>query len=452
MKRLFSLLIIAVLVAALAIVATGCNGSGEGNTSSGKYANIIPGGIADVSQETLAALAQSGTVTTYFYGSEGQGSGFDYKEFQNIFREVYGGELVLDYIEWEGWENTFIVDFAANEAPDLIHGFAKLWPKIANRGMVYNRKELADMGVVGLDHPMLLEHFETVEKNFTYKNEPYGFALTGSACFWCVVNEDLYAKYDVKSPSKYYEEGLWNLSTLAESSRALVTAAGLNSSGVRDTFGYYCWDSTVFIRANGQQLVGYDPKTGALINNIEKKEVIDSLENLRTAFQEEYATNSNTYETGRIGVIAIADGNVATLVPELTFKWSIIPFPAGPANDGRQVPGSVQAWMVTSSAKNPQGAVNLVIALKAAEKEGIMPKEVNDVSVALKDYPEILEMMEDSRYNGVNDNMYGVGTLWNEQWSFWTAIRFSKGSVSETVQTYKAMFDAQIEAELESAG
>ncbi len=451
MKRIFSLLMIVVLIAALAIVATGCNGSTTDNTSTGKYSDIIPGGESGVSQEVLEALVQSGTVTTYFFEGEGNDIGVNNKEFKNIFREVYGGEIMIDYIEWEGWEQTFIADFAANEAPDLIHGFAKLWPKIANRGMVFSRKELAEKGVVGLDHPVLMDHFETVEKNFTYKNEPYGFSLLNSACFWCIVNEDLYAQYNVKSPSKYYQEGLWNMETLAESSRALITAAGLNDSGTREIYGYYCWDSTVFIRANGQQLVGYDPKTGKLVNNIEKKEVVDSLENLRTAFQEQYATNRDSFTRGKIGVIALVDGNIAQTIPKITFKWSIIPFPVGRSNDGRQMPGSVQAWMVTSSAKNLQGAVNLVIALNAAKKANILPEEPNSIKVALKDHPEILEMMEDSRYNGVNDNMYGVGSLWNNQWDFWSAIRFAKGSVTETIQTYKPMFDAQIETEMENA-
>lgn len=450
MKRILSVFVMLVLVLSFAAMATGCPAKAEPGPS-GKFDNIIPGGVYDVSQEVLEALVDSGTVSTYFYDSNDENSGFANKDFQELFREVYGGELVLDHIEWEGWENTFITDFAANEAPDLIHGFAKLWPKIANRGMVYSVRELKDKGVVALDHPLLQQNFETVEKNFSYKDEPYGFSLMGSACFWCVVNEDLYAKYNVKSPSKYYEEGLWDMNALAESSRALITAAGLNDSGVREIYGYYCWDSTVFIRANGQQLVGYDPKTGKLTNNIEKKEVADALENLRTAFQENYATNKDNFKRGKIGINALVDGNLAALIPQLTFKWSIVPFPAGESNTNRQIPGSVQAWMVTSSSKNPQGAVNLVIALYAARDLDIFPEDKDSIEVVLKDHPDVLAMMDDSRYNGVNDNMYGVGTLWSTQWDFWSAIRFGKGTVAETTQTYKSMFDAQIAQEMASA-
>ena len=44
--------------------------------------------------------------------------------------------------------------------------------------------------------------------------------------------------------------------------------------------------------------------------------------------------------------------------------------------------------------------------------------------------------------------MFGVGSLWHNQWDFWNAIRTGKAGVSETVQAYSAMFDAQIEAEM----
>ena len=53
-----------------------------------------------------------------------------------------------------------------------------------------------------------IEHAETVERNFTFKDETYGFALHSSMCFWAVVNTDLFAQYNVKSPVDYYNEGL----------------------------------------------------------------------------------------------------------------------------------------------------------------------------------------------------------------------------------------------------
>lgn len=450
MKKKIALLLCLVFV--LGLFAVGCKSSDSSSSSSGKYDNYIPNGSADVSAEVMEALTTSGTVSSYVFGDgdtvAGNGlTGFNNKEFQTLFREFYGGELDLRRIEWEKWESKFITDFAAEDAPDLIYGFAKLWPKIANRSMVYTRKELTELGVVGLDHPVLTDGLDTADANFTFKGEPYSIGLLGSSCFWCVVNEDLFKSYSVKSPTAYYDEGLWTLDTLEKCGSELITAAGVDDSGQRDIFGYYCWDNGVFIRANGQQLVGLDNESGKITNNIEKLEVIDALERMRKGYQDKWITNSNTFSQGKIGVIAIADGNIPALLEESSFNYRIIPFPKGRSNTNGQVPGSCNAWMVTTSSSNPQGAVNLVIAYEAAINDGILEKEEDTVAKLVGEDENNVQMVYDTRSKGVNDNMYGVGTLWDSQWDFWSAIRFGKQTVRESIETWKSMFEAQIEAE-----
>jgi len=458
MKRVLSVLLMLVLVLAMGVCASSCASTDSGDKNDGQYADYTPGGSADVSAEVMEALTNSGTVSSYVFTEEDTAGrpahlgGLNNKNFQNLFKEVYGGELDLRIIEWEGWESKFISDFAADDAPDMIYGFAKLWPKIANRGMVYSNKELAEMGVVGLDHPVLKEGFEAVDANFTYKGDVYGLALHRSGCFWSIVNEDLYKQYSVKSPSEYYAEGIWDMDALAKSGNELITAAGLNDSGTREIFGYYCWDSTAFIRANGQQLIGFDGATGTLTNNCKKLEVVEAMENLRAAFQDGYATtDSSGFAKGKIGIIAVTDENVTSNVKDLTFNWSIIPFPKGSANTNNQLPGSVSAWMVTSGTDNAQGVVNLVIAYLAAVEDGTLPLGDNCVESYFKDKPDTLQMILDSKIHGVNDNMYGVGTLWSVQWDFWRAIRSGKQGVAETVESFSAMFDAQVEQEMAQA-
>lgn len=457
MKRVISLLLMLVLVLAMGLCASSCASTGTEDTQSGDYADYIPGGVGEVSPEVLEALTNSGTVSSYVYADDDtagrplQLGGFNSEAFQDIFSQVYGGTLDLRRIEWEGWESKFISDFAAEDAPDLIYGFAKLWPKIANRGMVYSVPELEEMGVVGLDHPVLKEGYEAVDANFTFEGNPYGLALHRSGCFWAIINEDLYKQYNVKSPSAYYQEGLWDVTALQKCSNELITAAGLNDTGVREIFGWYCWDSSVFVRGNGQQIIGYDPATGKLSSNLLKTEVVSSLEFLRSAFQEGWATKDNTFDKGKIGIIAVTDENVTSTINALTFNWSLIPFPKGPANTNNQLPGSVSAWMVTTCSDNPQGVVNLVIAYLAAVKDGTLELGENCIESSLKDKPEILNLINDNKIHGVNDNMFGVGNLWSAQWDFWNAIRTGKASVSETVQSYSNMFEAQVEAEMEYA-
>ncbi len=52
---------------------------------------------------------------------------------------------------------------------DVITLFYKLWPKVANRGMVYSIDELKELGVVGIDHPTFEDDVELCEKNYSYK-------------------------------------------------------------------------------------------------------------------------------------------------------------------------------------------------------------------------------------------------------------------------------------------
>ena len=60
MKKLFSILIVAALTAALAVTAVGCKSTGgnDDSNSAGNYGKDIPGGVGDVSAETLQALSQ----------------------------------------------------------------------------------------------------------------------------------------------------------------------------------------------------------------------------------------------------------------------------------------------------------------------------------------------------------------------------------------------------------
>ena len=65
-----------------------------------------------------------------------------WNEFLGYFKEQCNGIVVINHVSWDGWENKYITDFAAANAPDLIYLFEKNWPKIASRGMVYSVKDL----------------------------------------------------------------------------------------------------------------------------------------------------------------------------------------------------------------------------------------------------------------------------------------------------------------------
>ena len=178
-----------VLICALAITATGCKTADVNTDDDKNMGDLIPGGVANVSAEVLEALSSSGDVTVYTNSSSETDSAKDFSEY---FSQVYGGNLTRKYVEWEGWEKVFITDFAAEEAPDVITLFYKLWPKVANRGMVYSIDELKELGVVGIDHPTFEDDVELCEKNYSYKKQNYSLALEFKSAVYCCVNTDLF--------------------------------------------------------------------------------------------------------------------------------------------------------------------------------------------------------------------------------------------------------------------
>ncbi len=455
MKRVVSILILAMLVLAMFAV-TGCKSNTDTGSNDGFQGNSIPGGTADVSQETIEALQQSGEVSVYTFGDDMTSTKpiyngwFNQPEFVEYFEAVYGGKLTTVNTVWENWESKFITDMASGDAPDVLYIGAKNWPKVGNRGLVFSVSELKEKGVLGLDHPVLEHGQETVAKNFTFKNEVYGFALQQVQCFWAIVNTDLYKKYEVKSPVEYYNEGLWNFDTFVKSGNELTKAAGTDDAGNKAASGYFCWDATTLIRANGQQLIGIDPATGNITNNMDKNEVIAALEIYSTGMKSDgFMSGKDTFSQGNIGILGFMDENMVNSLKNVTFNWDVVPFPTGPNNTTNQLPGSVRAWAVSTACENPQGAVNLIIALNAAKEQNMFKVDESDVSNILGDKPETLQMMKDNAVYGVNDNMCGVGNLWGAQWNFWGDLR-AKTPI-ETIQTYMPAFNAQIQQEMMSA-
>ncbi len=457
MKRIVSVLILAVLVLSLFAVV-GCSSTGDNGDDTGYTGNTIPGGMADVSEEVLEALQNSGEVKVYTFGDDMEttkpiyNGWFNQAEFQEYFEAVYGGKITIQNGVWSGWEQRFVIEFASGDAPDLIYTPARLWPKAANREMVFSLSDLEELGVVGLDHPVLQEGLDTVKNNFTYKNEVYGFALQDSMCFWAVVNTDLFARYSVKSPVEYFNEGLWNLDTFVECAQALTNAAGVDANGLKNASGYYCWTNTALTRANGQHIISVDPATGDLTLNTDKPEVKEILELYRNGTDTTgFIAGTDTFANGNIGISSWMDENFVGNYSNLTFNWEVVPFPLGDANTTGMIPGAVRAWGVVSSSENAQGAVNLVIALKTAIEQNMFEVDKSHYSTILTDKPETVQMMQDYIYNGVNDTLQGIAQANSIGGGLWNRLGKNRETVNEALEAINPKFQAEIQAELAGA-
>lgn len=460
-KRLLSCLLVLLLVCSLGIAAAGCKSSEVNANDDGKYVDKIPGGVGDVSEKILAALTESGSVTVYgchLGPDSGEGDSTEWwKEFSDYFGEVYNGTIdIVAGVEWEYWESKFITDYAANDAPDLVYVFEKNWPKLANRGMIFSVNEMKKAGVVGFEHPLLTDCLDQVESTYTYKGELYTFAKNMAEPDMIFVNEDLFKKYSVKSPSEYYAEGTWNWQNFEKAASELTRDT--NNDDAIDVFGYAGWDANFIVTAAGGRIITLKDD-GALELTMDSIEAMQGFENIHNVYGNLMCATSDEsgFRTGSLGMLACLPRNIYRQlfglngIEKYTFEWSMIPYPLDDRTNKDSIrSGKSYAWTVSSSSDNAQGCINLMIALNAFKND--YPDETDiDRLMTINFSKEQKEMIDDCARQMVVPIYQGVGTLWDTQWDFWTNLKKSKTTVSEHVEAYKTAFQMQVELENDSA-
>ncbi len=451
LKKIFSVIIAVMLIAALGLSATGCKSRIDGDTdNTGSYADAIPGGSANVSAETLEALTNSGEVSIYqFTGGGTTASGGtleEDEEFKKYFDSVYGGNLVYQSVVWGGWESKFITEFAAGDAPDVIYLFSQIWPKAGSRGLVYSKADLEKLGVQALDHPVIENSTELAERNFQFNNNIYGldvFLVTPNVM---LVNDTLMKECGVeKTPKQLYDAGQWNWDTFMQI-MAQVCSVDKDVDGQIDYRGYNGWDATYVMSANAGYLI--TEKDGMLQANTTDNKVINGLQMYNDLSKKSYMLERGDFTEGKTATFVETHYNISRKIHNegngLGFDWSVVPYPLGADNtEGNQV-GGCEAYAVVSSTENPQGAVNLIIAKNAFESNYTELDPKYDLEYWLDDEGDT--MLADIRLRVKEKLWAGVGNVWGGQWDFWGAVR-SSASVTEILSTYSPWLMAQCETE-----
>ena len=451
MKKIVSVMIAAVLAAAMAVSAAGCKSTSNvnDNQSAGKYGDVIPGGVSGLSEEVLTALSDSGNISVYSFDTEGSESESE-NNFIEYFNEVYGGTVTKRYIQWEAWESVFITNFAANDAPDVISLFSKLWPKAATRGMVYSKAELEEMGVIGLDHPYIAGSTEISANNFGYADNIFGLYTYSVSPVVMVVNDDLLKSCGVETtPYEYYQNGQWTWDNFLKVC-AQVCSIDMDGQAGADYSGYYGWDMNYIVASNGGEIISLNDD-GTVKTNFDSQKVVNGLQMVRDLYgtYKYSSTKSSDFKGGTVAMFAEQHYNVSKQINNsgngLSFKWSVVPLPRGADNTDGYCMGNSDSYAVVSSTQNPQGAVNYLIA-RAAYSEAYPELDPDyDLEYFLDDDGKA--MLDDLRLKVAQPPYKGVGNVWTNQWEFWNACRSSKQTVNEIIQIYSPWFNAQCQSE-----
>lgn len=223
-KRVISSAVLMLLSLAMAATAVSCNGSKDTGSKSSKKGEIenpyIDAGQS-ISKEVMEALQNSGDVM--WYSGVEEKTDYD-KQFIEYFKKYYGGNFSYKFCSYGDDMSQFLVDFANNDAPDMVGLNYRYWPKAGNRQLVYSVDELKEKGVVGLDHPALTQFEDVAKRTFSIDGKTYAFSIGYNTPVMIGVNLDLFDQYKVKSPVEYYKEGTWDFKTFMETCKNISRA------------------------------------------------------------------------------------------------------------------------------------------------------------------------------------------------------------------------------------
>ncbi|MBQ2704648.1 MAG: extracellular solute-binding protein [Clostridia bacterium] len=398
------------------------------------------------------ALKNSGEITIYA-GLPGKFANTSswWEDFYQYYKENYNGTVnLISEATFNDWCEYFIKAFASNTAPDLIQLYYKNWPSFANRGMVFSIEEMKEIGIAGLDSSYLTDGLELVEDEFAYGDKHYAFAMESVEPVMIFVNEDLFKKYGVKSPSTYYKEGKWNWQTLELC--AAEISKDTNFDGKNDVYGYTGWDASWIVTAAGGQIITLN-KDKSLSVTMEKESTWQGLVNCNKIYKSKsalYETVSTTsFASGKAGMNAgMPKGMYSYLfgkgsIKKVNFEWSMVPYPLDERTNKSGVrPGEAFAWGVCSQSNNPQGCINFMIAVREYSKSNPQPDSIKYEEKFTKSQ---MKMIESCKSKIDNATYQGVNNLWNGQWEFWYRLRGT--TVEGAVNYYKPLFEQVVEEE-----
>ena len=411
MKNRFKAILAAALCLALALSAAGCGKNGGSGGKSGKN-----------------------TVSVYYFD---QLTDRD-NQFIEFCKTNYGVTVEPIITNWDGWEAKLLTDYSAGNAPDVIQIFEKVYPRIAIQNVLSSLDELESEGVTGLDNEILTKDAAASRDIYTYKGKTYSVATAAQDPVFIFVNETLYSEKGVKSPSAYYKEGNWNWDTMLTCAKAVTEDS--NNDGETDIWGYGAWDMSYITRSNGAQFITIN-EDGLLKVNLNSQQMKTGLEMVDKMYHVEKVTpmDSNSwlayFKQEKSGMLGSTVNNVISVLQDVGFEWSVIPYPSGPDNADGTPPGSIWGYSVVSSSKNKQAAVDYITACKDfAEKNPDSKQNIfND---------EQKTLIKNSSQKVIMPYYHGVGDLWNLQWDFWWAVKGGT-DISQVIAEYTPIFEGQ---------
>lgn len=250
--------------------------------------------------------------------------------------------------------------FASNLAPDIIFMNNLYLPVYANAGML---EEVTDAKMQRFD-----EFYGKALEALSYQGKLYAIPRDVSNLV-VYVNKDLFKKYDVALPNKF-----WNFQDLLTITQKLTKDT--DNDGKIDIWGISFEEEPAlfylpYLMSEGGGILSDDLST-VIINYPESQKGLNFYADLRNKYhvaptksESASATMAQLFLQGKLAMQLSGRWLVPKYKEDADFDWNVINFPSG--DKGSIVPMDASGWCIAKSSKHKKEAAKLIEFLSSKD-------------------------------------------------------------------------------------
>ncbi len=341
----------------------GCSGETESSKPSGSGASTpASAGLPESLDNPNISIVYWYNPDQYEQDTAADGNVYDpILEAIPDFEAKYGGKVEIIYTEWGKMLEETINRQNSGSAPDLIEVYDRIMHNVIFNKVV----QPVDDYVTDAD----FSYYKVDRSLFSWKDKTYAIPIKPYLKY-IMFNKDLFDLEGLTHPDELFREGKWNWEEFEKAGKALLK----RTDGEISQFGFAGWSEiiTQFMVANGSGIIDVDTKNGTATSALKTPAV----QNTITKFGEWLAEpNGFIHIDEGNSMFGWWDNNALGMIcgkefpNNNPFDVGMVPLPAGPDMEGKNVFVYPQAFAVPAGAKNPQGATVFMRMVNDKQKE-----------------------------------------------------------------------------------
>jgi multiple sugar transport system substrate-binding protein len=362
------------------------------------------------------------------------------------YEEKYDGKVNFVFSPYNEKQGKLAAMMAAGNPPDIYQAIDE-FPRFSINGFAQPISEL-----INLQDPIWKDVKDAYDA--TEWKGKHNFVVISKGpqdVVW--YNKKIFEKNGLNTPYHLYKQGNWNWDTFRD--LAIKLTQDTNGDNVIDQWGMSAGPESI-IATTGNDLVKINGKAGTIENNLKNPDVINGF----TFFQESGSAKYNIIHPKLNGYMEdFADGKLAMTISATwadTVWWqelmrkgecSFVPAPRYPNSYDYYVGGYADLWMIPKGATNAEGAATFLTELRKAQIDIQIQKVSNEVNLKNRGWTEKeIEMENELKKLKYTYTFFpGVGSLGNNRWGFWSALRVDGVPVETEIDNRYDLWSEEID-------